>query len=475
MPSSPRESIRRRLRRSVLETIIKIVPRLLNLRTFRWDVREPMPSPLLDLLQKHQRVIHQETLVTCWGMNEDRRFISDLSMKANLKSLAIEYRPRRNVNLNRLNEITTHHRRLFLDHPALKSLSIDMSYNVEDGVHDITQMRHMEVLPPITFLSLKSYRFEYAWQGLHINLDVRFLQCLTLDSCRRLEFLFYELRIRKAKLMELRLYRPIWREGTLSRERQRSIFQRFLDEQTSLIVLELESIGFSNSILHRPIHGVHCSKLKSLKLQDLDHQLRTTTSGLTTGRAAEFKSLSHEDIREFRLYCPELTTLHVDLAGWDFDPTSIAVKEISQYALLRHCFITTQVHIDYNVLTLDDVYNFAREAWSTRMQSLRITARLINRNSEVGEEVWCVKKEDNHLKAMNETAAKAEKCLVKWSRALNWSVIRYEQPKARMTHMKMLSKNVEKVGNAALAAIGEHDCRSDSTRSRRLQVNSSLQ
>ena len=279
-----------------------------------------MPLCLLEQLQKQKRVLHQAILVTCWGMNEDRRFISDLTKKAKVTSIAIEFRPRQNVDTNRLNEITVYYRRLFLDHPALLSLSIDMTHNAEHGVNDLIQMQPSEVLPPIKYLSLRAYRFEYAWQGLHVNLNVRFLQCLTLDSCRRLDFLFFELRIRNAKLKELRLHRPIWREGAPNRERQRSIFQRFLDEQISLEVLELESIGFSNSVLYRIIHGEHGPKLKAIKLMDLDHQLRTTTLDHTLGRITEFKSLSHEDIRDFRLRCPELTTLHFDLLGWDLTP-----------------------------------------------------------------------------------------------------------------------------------------------------------
>ena len=267
-------------------------------------------------------MFRQAIQVTCWGLNEDRRFIDDLSRKAELTSLTIEYRPRRNININRLNEITIYHRRLFLDHPYLKSLSIDMTHNAEGSVNDIVQMQPEEILPPIKSLSLRAYRFERAWQGLHVNLNVRFLQTLTLDSCRRLDFLFDELRVRKARLKGLMLRRPIWREGASSRERQRSSFQCFLDEQVFLEVLELESIGFSYSILHKLVRGEHEQKLKALQFRDLDHQLRTTTSDLTLGRTVDFKSISQQDLFYFRLRCLELTSLQIDPAGWDFDSVS---------------------------------------------------------------------------------------------------------------------------------------------------------
>ncbi|KAL9102052.1 MAG: hypothetical protein Q9163_002760 [Psora crenata] len=415
-------------------------------------------------------------------MNEERRFIDDLSRKARLISLAIEYRPRRNVDVNRLNEITIHHRRLFLDHPYLATLAINMANNSEGGVNDIIQMQPVEVLPPISSLSLQAYRFEYASQGLHVNLNVRYLQRLTLDRCRRLDFLFYELRIRNAKLTELKLRQPIWREGAQSRGRQRFIFRSFLDQQVSLEVLELESIGFSRSVLHSLVHEGHLRALKALKLQDLDHELRTATSGITSGRAAEFKSLSHEDIHEFRLRCLELTTFHVDLAGWDFAPVSqcfgnydianhpqgsLAAQEISQCSQVRHLSITTQIHVNYQHLTINDVYKLACGVWSRNMQTLRMTVRLIHDDCEVGEEEWCVSREGGSLKVINETAARTERRLVSWSRALGWSVVRYDQPSAQKRHMEALKKSVERLGTAALADLGKESGAGRTKRSRR--------
>ena len=252
-------------------------------------------------------------------MNEEKIFVKGLSRKAQLTSLGIEFRPRPNVDANRLADITATHKQLLLDHPGLKSLSIDMTNNLHHNYVNIAQLQPTERMPPIQFLSLTACHFHFGWQGLPINLEICFLQRLHLNKCKRLDVLFYHLRIRNAKLRELRLRLPIWREGAQTRDRQRSIFQRFLDSQTHLQILELDSLGFSDGILGRRIRDEPGEHLKVLELRDLDHQLRSTTKDFTLGRAAAFKSLAADDVRNFRLYCPALDTLHFDLWAWDFD------------------------------------------------------------------------------------------------------------------------------------------------------------
>ena len=297
-----------------------------------------MPRKLIETLRKHKnsaRSVQQSVLITCFGMSEERRFIEDLTGMAGLTALAIEYRPYGHSNVDKLNEILSYYKRLFLSHKRLDSLTINMLCDNYHRGNDVFQLEPYELLPPIQELSLTSYAFAYSWRGLHINLDVRFLQRLTLDKCKRLDFLFHEFRIRNAQLIVLKIRYPVWREGSANRERQRAIFQRFLDTQGCLEVLELDSLGYSSSILSTLIHEGNGNDIQSIHLRDLDNQVRTSTRDFRSGRAPVFKSLCANDIRQFRLHCPGLELLSIDVAGDDFnDPVIAHVKDPSTPLIL---------------------------------------------------------------------------------------------------------------------------------------------
>ena len=293
-----------------------------------------MPQKLSETLWTHKNrdaPIQQSILVTCFGLSEERRFIENLTRTANLGALSIEYRPYSGTKMEKLNEVLVYHRRLFLDHSRLYSLNIDMTCDNHHRGNDVFQLDPCEMLPSIRTLSLTSYAFEYSWRGLHVNTDVRSLQNLTLDKCKRLDFLFHEFRIRNAQLVALKIRYPIWREGGINRDRQFSIFQRFLDEQQCLETLELLSLGFSSSILSTLIYQGHGKKIHAIHLKDLDSQVRTSTRDVISIRAAVFKSLSANDIRQFRLHCPELRALSIDLAGADF--SVVSMLHIDSYTL----------------------------------------------------------------------------------------------------------------------------------------------
>lgn len=281
-----------------------------------------MPGKLIDMLQSHQNAgkLKQDVLVTIFGMNEERSFIEHLLQKSGIKTLAIEYRPHPHAHHNKLNELLYYHKRLFLDHPDVESLSIDMVSERYSQSRDVFQMQPFENLPRLKSLCLTSYAFEHQGSGLHVNVQASLLTRLTLDKCRRLDFLWHEFSLRNAALKELKIRRPIWREAPHHRERQRSIFQQFLDEQKHLEVLELVSFGFSSSILSALVHEGRSAQITSISLCDLDHQLRTATRDLQWGRAVAFKSLCAEDISQFRQRCPKLTDLHFDLAMDEFNP-----------------------------------------------------------------------------------------------------------------------------------------------------------
>ena len=282
-----------------------------------------MPRKLIDMLHSHKNAgkLKQRILVTTFGMSEERSFIENLSHKAGINVLAIEYQPNPYTDSNKLTELLYYHRRLFLDHPKMDSLSIDMVSQPYGQNGDIFQMQPFERLPPINKLSLASYTFNSQGSGLHVNLQISALTSLTLDKCRRMDYLFHEFSLRNAALKELKICRPIWREGAPNREHQRAIFQHFLDRQNRLEVLELQSFGFSSSILSMLIHEEgRSAHIRSISLCDLDHQLRTSTRDHCWGRSAAFKSLCAEDIRQFRQRCPKLTDLQFDLAMDDFHP-----------------------------------------------------------------------------------------------------------------------------------------------------------
>ena len=221
-----------------------------------WNVREPMPPKLLETLHTRASIgytLNQDVRVTCFGLSEEHKFINALSERFELRSLTFEYRPYAHVNVDKLNEILSCCKTLLLGSPKLVSLSVEMACDNHHRGNDVLQLQPFEKLPSIQNLSLTSCAFTSSWRGLHVNLDVFFLQSLSLDKCRRIDILFHELRIRNAHLKALTVRLPIWRKGASNRERQRSIFKRFLDEQQYLEVLELDSLGASSRrLLNHP-------------------------------------------------------------------------------------------------------------------------------------------------------------------------------------------------------------------------------
>ena len=155
-----------------------------------------------------------------------------------------------------------------------------------------------------------------------MNVNCGCLKSLLLEHCRRLEFLFNQLQLRGANLKELRIRSPVWREDSSSRRHQREIFQEFLDSQKGLEILELKSLGFSSSILSTIVNEGDCAKLRVLELQDLDHQLRTTTRCPQVARLNAFKSVGADDIRMFWLRCPVLSKFQIDLTLRDLQLVS---------------------------------------------------------------------------------------------------------------------------------------------------------
>lgn len=237
-------------------------------------------------------------------------------------TLKVVYRPYRYVKVEQLHDILSSQKQLLLRQSNLKHLEINMQNEYSRVHQDVYQLRPTELLPPIERLSLYGYTFRYAWIGLHMNVNCGCLRSLLLENCRRLEFLFNQLQLRGANLKELRIRCPIWREGSSSRRHQRDIFQAFLDSQKGLEILELKSFGFSSSILSSLVNDGHCAKLGVLELQDLDHQLRTTTKCPQVGRSNAFKSVGAEDIRMFWLRCPILSKFQIDLTLEDLQLVS---------------------------------------------------------------------------------------------------------------------------------------------------------
>lgn len=255
-------------------------------------------------------------------MIEDRRFADDLLRDFRFTTLNVIYRPYRYAKVEQLLDVLRSQKQLLLKQSNLKYLEINMQNEYSRLHQDVYQLQPTELLPPIERLSLYGYTFRYAWTGLHMNVNCGCLRSLLLEHCRRLEFLFNQLQLRGANLKELRIRSPIWREDSSSRKHQREIFQEFLDSQKGLEILELKSLGFSSSILSTIVNEGDCAKLRVLELQDLDHQLRTTTKSPEVARLNAFKSVGAEDIRMFWLRCPILSTFQIDLALRDLQVVS---------------------------------------------------------------------------------------------------------------------------------------------------------
>ena len=208
-----------------------------------------MPPKLLEALRARANLgcaIKQDVRVTCFGLSEECKFIDALSERFELTSLTFDYRPYGHLSVDRVNDILSRCKRLFLGNTKLNSLNIDMICDNHHKANDVLQLEPFQVLPSVQDLSLTSYAFSSSWRGLQVNLDVPVLQTLSLHKCRRIDILFHELRIRNARLKALTVRLPIWRECLASRERQQGIFQRFLDEQECLELLELNSLGASS-------------------------------------------------------------------------------------------------------------------------------------------------------------------------------------------------------------------------------------
>ena len=110
------------------------------------------------------------------------------------------------------------------------------------------------------------------------------------------------------------------------------------------------------------------------------------------------------------------------------------------------------------MLTHDLIFDIARKAWSPRIQSLRILARFVRTSDlqDLGEDTWHVTKDGDDLKIINETYAQAEADLATWSRLLGrLPVWPSSDPRHQSVYLRGLRKQVEKLGDAALATIGE--------------------
>ena len=198
-------------------------------------------------------------------------------------------------------------RDLLLSHHGLRSLKLigkDENRPLSvDGFH----FRVSDLLPSIKEISLSNCVFNSRKHGLHINLDVANIQILTLDRCTRIDFLVSSFTLRGARLKEICIRFPIWREGEVNREKQHRTLRRFLGEQDRLEALELVAIGMPWQSLY--LHA----NLKKLLIRDVEHQIRTTTPHDSFGRALAFKPEKASYTGYIAITCPKLEHLQMDL------------------------------------------------------------------------------------------------------------------------------------------------------------------
>lgn len=270
-----------------------------------------MPDSLALAFQKCPRLADRAALVTCWGLNEDREYVEKLGHQP-IDMLAIEWRPRKKVDKDRLTEIQFYQQRLLLSLPNLKGLAISFAHNRDCAFVDLIRMNNDEFLPPVKLLHLDHYRFSRHTGGLQFHLDTSNLQILTFLFCQRFEKFFFSMSKsrRTLKILELAIHSPIWRTDLIPT--QTSWLVWFLSSQGSLAVLDLEMVGVPVKIVDIIVKNSGRT-LKQLRLHDFENILQIAGVNAPIMQTKCFRSVPVSTLRIIVDCCPRLTILNIDL------------------------------------------------------------------------------------------------------------------------------------------------------------------
>ena len=276
-----------------------------------WNVRQPMPELLVSALRSRPRLTKRMALLTFWGLNEERVYMENLGAKDDLTALAVEYRPRAEVNRHRLIELIFYHKQLILNLQSLRELRISYRDLHQSRFRNVLAMRSGEQMPPVEHLSLDHYRFSRSDRGLHLHINMANLRRVTLTDCQNLDLLLP--RISEAvQLKHLILRRPVydWRHVDL----WRLLLIAFLESQEHLEVLDLECVGLLRTDIPAFTSG---RPLQSLRFHELEDTLCITDAGHIAEAVKILKSIDASNLDSIAVNCPKLNSLSIDLAQVD--------------------------------------------------------------------------------------------------------------------------------------------------------------
>jgi hypothetical protein len=280
-------------------------------------VREPVPESLLEALRSLPRLAERTAMLTFWGLNEERVYIENLSAWDDITALAVEYRPREDVDFSRMTELLTYNQQFLLSRSSLKELSISYKDLYCSDFRDVVQMHSGEKIAPVEHLSLDHYQFPHSHRGLQHHINTSNLRRLTLTDCEDFDRLLHELS-GNVQLKEFTLWRPIYHYQNTSVQYVRLL--HFLKTQAQLEVLDLEHIGLQRSATPLILSRM---PLRSLRFHDLEDKLSVTEAGDIVEPIRILKSIDAPTLDLIAVACPRLTSLSIDLTQVDIKTVSL--------------------------------------------------------------------------------------------------------------------------------------------------------
>lgn len=274
-----------------------------------------MPEYLFGVVDNHPKLSNRAALFTCWGLNEDRQYLENLTTTANLSELIIDFRPHHSFAIKRISEVIFNQAQLILKQQVLKSLTIKYRYGSTYPFLAQILMKPGERLPSIERLSLERYNFGLTDGEIQFHMNGQHLRSLILVACMNMQILLAGVQM---KLSQLIIRGPWWKPSNLSAISDRIQIESFLCKGHSLQELELESLGISYDVVRQIVQS-NGDTIRKLRFHNFEHAI------LLLGcrqPVLQFKSIPPHIIHSIWSYCPHLQSLELDLTETDITTVS---------------------------------------------------------------------------------------------------------------------------------------------------------
>lgn len=274
-----------------------------------------MPKYLLEAVDNHPKLSNRAALFTCWGLNEDRQYLENLTSTDNHSELVIDFRPRCSVTPEWLVELMSDQTQLLLRQQTLKSLTIKYNYGSTWPAIVPIGLTPEERSPSIERLSLEYHHFIPRNGETQLHINGRRLRSLILVDCTNPQRLLAGFPM---KLSQLIIRGPRWVSNALRAVSDRIQIESALCKGYGLQELELESLGISHEII-KPIVKSNGDTIRKLRLHKFEHGILTQSYRQPV---LQFKSIPPHIIHSIWSFCPHLQSLELDLTETDITRVS---------------------------------------------------------------------------------------------------------------------------------------------------------